>query len=73
MAKISITVEDLDGGKVKIESNPTFETVAKMINSGGEDVTAAHGYAMAMINRAREVSKSNAPETTIWLPKVKHL
>jgi len=73
MARITITVEDAADGKVKIEANPTFETVAKMINSGGEDVTAAHGYAMAMINRAREVSKSNAPETTIWLPKVKHL
>lgn len=73
MAKITITIEDTATGGVKIVSNPTFETIAKMINSGGEDVTSAHGYAVAMINAARRESKSNEPATTIWLPKVKKL
>jgi hypothetical protein len=73
LAKIVITLEDTATGGVKIVSNPTFETIAKMINSGGDDITSAHGYAVAMMNTARRESKSSAPSTTIWLPKVKRL
>lgn len=72
MAKIVITVTDEADGSVKIVSDPTFETVAKMINSG-EETTSAHGYAMAMVNRARTESKAADPNTKIWLPRVKKL
>lgn len=72
MAKITITIEDSENDKVKITASPTFETMAMMVNSG-EQMTSAHGYALAMINAARRESKSKDPETKIWLPKVKHI
>ena len=72
MARIVITIEDSPNGKVKIVSNPTFETMALMLNSG-EEMTSAHGYALAMINTVRRESKSNDPVTKIWMPKVKHI
>lgn len=72
MAKITITVEDKEQGRVKITADPSFETIAKMINSG-EETTSAHGYAMAMVNHARKESKAVEPETKIWLPKVKRI
>lgn len=72
LMKIVITIEDQPGDKVKITSIPTFETMAKMINSG-EESTSAMGYAMQMVNVARKESKSKDPETKIWLPKVQRL
>lgn len=72
MAKITITIEDTAQNKVKVVCNPTFETMAKMVVSGGEDVTSAHGYAIKCINAVREESKLADP-TKIWLPKVKRL
>lgn len=73
MAKITITIEDTATGGVKIVSDPTFETMAKMIVSGSSDHTSAHGYALSMIKTAREVSKDAGPTQKIWLPKVKRL
>lgn len=68
MAKITISIEDIDGGKVRIVSTPSFETVAKMINSG-ESVSDAHGYALAMLRRAREISKEKGP-IKILIPRL---
>ena len=73
MAKITITIEDQPLDMVKIESTQSFETMALMINSGHKDkMTAAHGYAAAMLNKAREVSKDGNP-LAITLPKVNGL
>lgn len=69
MAKIVITVEDITGSKVKIVSNPSFEQVAMMANSG-EELTAAHGYALRMLRTAREVSKENKPKIDAFIPRV---
>ena len=55
--KISITIEDLPGDKVKIVMDPTAETLMKMITSG-EEQTSAMGYALGMANKAREISKA---------------
>lgn len=70
MAKITITIEDIPGGKVKVVSTPSFETMAKMIQSG-EDMSDAHGYALKCINTIREVSKSANPSNIIQIPKVR--
>lgn len=68
MAKVILTIEDNPDRKtVKIVSNPTFETMAKMIQSG-ESMSDAHGYALAMIRTAREIGKEKGP-TKIWLPR----
>lgn len=68
MARINITVEDIGNNKVRITSEPNFETMMKM-NLSGEALTSAHGYALAMLNIAREESKKNAPHR-ILVPKV---
>lgn len=73
MARIVITLEDTATGGVKIVSDPSFETMAKMIVSGSSDHTSAHGYALNMIKTARELSKNGEPTQKIWLPKVKRL
>ena len=69
MAKIVITVEDDLAGGVKIVGNPGFGEIAKMINSGST-TTPAHGYAMAMYNRAREVSKDQDKKLKILIPRL---
>lgn len=68
MARVTITIEDLPGNKVKVEANPNFETMMKMIDAG-HDMTSAHGLALAMVNRAREESKKRGPQK-IWVPRV---
>lgn len=69
MPKITITVEDLPAGGVKIQAEPNFQTMVQMEVSG-HGLSPAHGYAMAMLNRAREVSKSNDPRIKILIPKI---
>lgn len=68
MAKITITIEDTPGDRVKIISAPTFDTMANMVNSG-ELMTSAHGYALRMIRAARDLSKETGP-ATILIPRV---
>lgn len=72
MAKITITFEDKPEGGVRVVSDPTFETMMKMNNSG-HALTSAHGYALAAINKILELSKrQNAGNSLlINIPKVK--
>lgn len=69
MAKVVITIEDKDNGKVSIVSDPSFETMAMMSNSGSE-LTSAHGYALCMVRAARTEAKAAEP-TKILIPKVR--
>lgn len=58
MAKVTITIEDI-GGNVKVVMNPSAETMLKKIASHGkESLTAAEAYALAGVNRMRDLSKS---------------
>lgn len=68
MAVINIRIED-DGHSVKVTSDPTFETMAMMINSGHAS-TAAHGYALACINHITKVSKEMGSKNKILLPRI---
>lgn len=70
MAKVTITVEDLDNGKVKITAEPNFMTIMK-IDISGNHLTPAHGYALRMMNEAMRVSKENNPENLIQIPRVR--
>lgn len=68
MAKITIEIEDLDSGKVKVTATPTFEQMAKMELSG-ERITSAHGYAIYVLNQIRQESKRQEP-TKLLIPKL---
>jgi len=61
MAKIVISIEDTPDGKVKVDCNPTFETMMAMDLSSPGSITSAHGYAFKMINEVLRVSKQNGP------------
>jgi hypothetical protein len=60
MAKAIITIEDLPNGKVKVETNPSFEVLMKMDESGN-GLTCAHGYLFSVINHIQRISKQNGP------------
>lgn len=70
MAKITLSFEDTDG-RVKVTSEPSFETMMKM-NMSGESLTSAHGYALAAINHIKKLSHDkDQPSTIIKVPQVK--
>lgn len=71
MASISITIEDMPGGKVRIVAHPSFEEMARMINSG-EKATSAHGYALRMLREARNISKGKH-NMKVLLPPVRRI
>lgn len=68
--KCTITIEDLEGDKVKITMDPTAETLMKMVTSG-ETMSSAAGYALGLANKAREISKAAVEDKKqkIILPK----
>lgn len=68
MAKIILTIEDGPGGKVRVTSNPSFETLMKKHRSGHE-LTSADGYALRAINAIMAESKSKEP-TKILIPRL---
>jgi hypothetical protein len=69
VAKIVLTIEDVVGGKVRVVSEPSFESMMKM-NASGEDLTAAHGYALVAINQIRRVAKEQDSSTLIKIPRL---
>jgi hypothetical protein len=54
--KITITIEQVPGGAVKVVSDPSFETMARMELSG-EGLSSANAYALIAINAIRKASK----------------
>jgi hypothetical protein len=68
MASVIITIEDTPDGKVKIVCVPSFEQIIKQ-DVSGESFTAAQGYALMMLNKAREESKNNNPLRLV-IPRV---
>ena len=70
MAKIVIEIEDMGTDKVSVKASPNFEQIAKHEEAGNK-LTPAHGYAIALLNRARQISMSNEPTNIIKIPKVR--
>lgn len=66
--RIVITIEDIPGGKVRVDSTPKFSEMARMIVSG-ESMSDAHGYALAAMRAIREASKEAGP-VKILLPRI---
>lgn len=69
MAKVTITIEDIEGGKVKVKSDPTFETFMKKQVSG-ERLTSADGYAMSALNHIRAKSKEQQGIIKVGVPRI---
>lgn len=72
MAKVTIVIEDKPGNKVTIVSDPNFETMLKMDLSGAA-LTSGHGYAIAMLNKAREISKASGSKLAVKIPRIHRL
>jgi hypothetical protein len=70
MAKVTITIEDLGSGGVKVISEPNFETIMKL-HISGHDLTSAHGYALSALNTIRQKSKEMKQEMKVLIPKLK--
>lgn len=68
MAKVVITIEDMPDGKVKVVSDPNFETMMVMHDSG-HPLTAANGYAFTALNAIRNEAKRQGP-TRIFVPRI---
>jgi len=69
--KIVITITDLPNGKVEVKSDPSFETMMKMIDSGTEP-TSAMGYAIYALRKIKEEAKSMG-STKILIPRIGRL
>lgn len=70
MAKLTITIEDLPNGRVKMVCTPNFETLVKM-DLSGEHLTAAHKYALKVIMTIYKESKAREP-SKILIPGARH-
>lgn len=67
MAKIVIEIEDLDGGRVRVDIKPNFSTLMQLTVTGRE-LTAAQGYAICAANAIRYASKAGAQ---VKIPKLR--
>lgn len=71
MAKLTITIEDM-GPRVEFKMSPSAETLFKKIASHGpESLTAAEAYAMACVNRVRELGGSKASRIIVPVQRVR--
>jgi len=68
VAKVTITIEDRPNGMVEMKMDPTGETLIKKQVSG-EGLTSAEGYALALANRAREISKQPG-NIVVGIPRI---
>jgi len=69
MAEITIKIKDLPSGGVEVKADPSFETMAKMVDSGHE-LTSAHGYCMAALNVIKELSKRKDDNMIVKIPRL---
>jgi hypothetical protein len=56
MAIITITIQDLDGSKVKVEVSPKVAEMMHLAKNG--KLESSHGYAFAALNAIRRESQS---------------
>lgn len=74
MAKIVFTLEDKPDGGVKVELEPTAETLLRKIASHGPNsLTSAEGYAMFLVNRLREEGKRKNPTIIVAVPPARKI
>lgn len=66
MAKITIVIEDIPQGKIKVTCDPPVVKIMHRHLSGYE-MTGAHGYALCALNAVREESRKRG-QGKILLP-----
>lgn len=57
MAKIKITIEDLEGGGVECICTPSVEELLKKHNNTEDGLSSAEAYAVFVLNKLRDASK----------------
>jgi hypothetical protein len=67
MALITLTIEDIPGGQVRVVTNPTVEKVMLMAKAGA--LESSHGYMFAALNAIRKESQSKQP-SLIKIPRI---
>lgn len=68
--KVTITIED-KGSSVKVVMTPNAETLLNKIASHGpQSLSAAEAYAMAAVNRIRELSKNAGGRIIVAVPRI---
>lgn len=70
MAKVSITIEDKDNGKVSVICTPQMSELIGLEISG-QGTTSAQGYAIAALNAIRKISKENQSKIMVGIPQLK--
>lgn len=71
MAKITITIEDMEGGSVRMASDPPYGDMAeRAIN--GHGTTSAEGYAMNMLRIfwSEQKERQKEKKLAVGLPKL---
>ena len=68
MARVVIVIEDLPDGKFRIKSDPSMETLSKVLD-GKKAVTPAEGHAYFMLNTLWKQVKSG-DSLRLLLPKL---
>ena len=68
MPKITITIEDQPGNQVKVEVDPTCETMIQK-HVSGHGLSSAESYALFVARQLREESKRQGP-TPIYIPRI---
>lgn len=69
MARVVIVIEDHPDGTVKFTSSPSFEQMAKAIQSG-EKTPASHAYALKAANAIWRASKEKLSRIVTEIPRV---
>jgi hypothetical protein len=68
MAKITIEIEDLPDGGVKVTPSPKYEELMMIAKHG--KCESSHGYAFCALNAIRKESKSQQP-SLIKIPRIR--
>lgn len=71
MAKVTIVIEDLPNGKVRVVSDPSFETMCRIAKA--EQLTSAHGLAIVALRNMHEASREQGSVLTVPIPRAKSM
>lgn len=66
---VTLTFTDTPDGKVKVVSDPSFETMCQMEISG-HGLSSANGYALLAINAIRKAAKSKDIDQKVFIPRI---
>lgn len=67
MPKVTITLEDIHGGAVKVTVEPNMKSLIEKIHSG-RDISPAEGYAFRAVRSVHQDSRSQAKKLGLVIP-----